>query len=242
MNAAITRGAAFLEKLQRPDGGWIEYDSQPGGVTALCTLALLNCGRNAKEHESVRKALLYLEKQSDPDRTYNASLMIMAFAQADAKKYSPTIKKLAIALASRQMRDDLIPRFVRIPAREFAMGSNDGADDERPAHRVQVDAFFASVHPITVEQYAEFTRETGHGAPGIRDLPTTMENLTVENFQSNGPFGAKGVGEVATFCVAPAIANAIDDAVGVRLTELPLNPETVFRAIRAKAGRPLDEA
>jgi Domain of unknown function (DUF4159) len=106
VNAAITRGAAFLEKLQRPDGGWIEYDSQPGGVTALCTLALLNCGRNAKEHESVRKALLYLEKQPDPDRTYNASLMIMAFAQADAKKYAPTIKKLALALAARQMRDD----------------------------------------------------------------------------------------------------------------------------------------
>jgi CO/xanthine dehydrogenase Mo-binding subunit len=78
--------------------------------------------------------------------------------------------------------------------------------------------------------------------PGIRDLPGSMENLTVDNFQHNGPFGAKGVGEVATFCVSPAIANAIDDAVGVRLTELPLNPETVFRAIRAKAGQPLDEA
>jgi CO/xanthine dehydrogenase Mo-binding subunit len=78
--------------------------------------------------------------------------------------------------------------------------------------------------------------------PGIRDLPGTMENLTVENVQTNGPFGAKGVGEVATFCVSPAIANAIDDAVGVRLTELPLNPETVFRALRAKSGRPLEES
>jgi CO/xanthine dehydrogenase Mo-binding subunit len=78
--------------------------------------------------------------------------------------------------------------------------------------------------------------------PGIRDLPGTMENLTVDTIQHNGPFGAKGVGEVATFCVSPAIANAIDDAVGIRLMELPLNPETVFRALRAKAGRPLDEA
>ena len=78
--------------------------------------------------------------------------------------------------------------------------------------------------------------------PGIRDLPGTMENLTVDNIQHNGPFGAKGVGEVATFCVSPAIANAIDDAVGVRLTELPLNPETVYRALRAKSGRPLEEA
>ena len=78
--------------------------------------------------------------------------------------------------------------------------------------------------------------------PGIRDLPSTMENLTVDNVQHNGPFGAKGVGEVATFCVSPAIANAIDDAVGIRLTDLPLNPEAVYRALRAKAGRPLEEA
>src|SRR5262249_27511336 len=78
--------------------------------------------------------------------------------------------------------------------------------------------------------------------PGIRDLPGKMENLWVDTTQHNGPFGAKGVGEVATFCVSPAIANAIDDAVGFRLTELLLNPETVYRSLRAKSGRPLDEA
>jgi CO/xanthine dehydrogenase Mo-binding subunit len=77
--------------------------------------------------------------------------------------------------------------------------------------------------------------------PGLHDLPATFENETVENHQSNGPFGAKGVGEVATFCVSPAIGNAIDDAVGVRLTELPLNPEAVLRALRAKEGRPIGE-
>jgi CO/xanthine dehydrogenase Mo-binding subunit len=78
--------------------------------------------------------------------------------------------------------------------------------------------------------------------PGIFDVPIVMENETVEAYQHNGPFGAKGVGEVATFCVSPAIANAIDDAVGVRLTELPLNPEAVLRALRAKDGNPLEDA
>ena len=78
--------------------------------------------------------------------------------------------------------------------------------------------------------------------PGLHDVPDAMVNETVEAYQHNGPFGAKGVGEVATFCVSPAIANAIDDAVGVRLTELPLNPEAVFRALRAKDGKPLEDA
>ena len=77
--------------------------------------------------------------------------------------------------------------------------------------------------------------------PGFHDVPIVMDNSHVDTNQSNGPFGAKGVGEVATFCVSPAIANAIDDAVGVRLMELPLNPESVYRAIRAKAGKPLED-
>ena len=76
--------------------------------------------------------------------------------------------------------------------------------------------------------------------PGILDVPATMESEAVIAHQSNGPFGAKGVGETATFCVSPAIANAIYDACGVRLTDLPLNAEAVFRALRAKDGRPLD--
>ena len=59
-------------------------------------------------------------------------------------------------------------------------------------------------------------------------------------FQSNAPFGAKGVGESSTMPLSPAIANALDDAVGVRLMELPITPEAVFRALREKDGRPLE--
>jgi len=76
--------------------------------------------------------------------------------------------------------------------------------------------------------------------PGILDVPP-MENEAVAAHQSNGPFGAKGVGETATFCVSPAIANAIEDACGVRLMELPLNAETVFRALRTKDNKPLED-
>jgi CO/xanthine dehydrogenase Mo-binding subunit len=47
------------------------------------------------------------------------------------------------------------------------------------------------------------------------------------------------VGESGTFAVSPAVANAIFDAVEVRLRELPLTPEVVFRALRAAQGAPL---
>jgi CO/xanthine dehydrogenase Mo-binding subunit len=77
--------------------------------------------------------------------------------------------------------------------------------------------------------------------PGFHDIPVNFENHMVEAYQHDGPFGAKGVGESATFGVSPAIANAIQDAVGVRLTELPMTPETVYRALRAQENNPLED-
>jgi CO/xanthine dehydrogenase Mo-binding subunit len=77
--------------------------------------------------------------------------------------------------------------------------------------------------------------------PGFHDIPVNMENHMVEAYQPAGPFGAKGVGESSTFGVSPAIANAIEDAVGVRLTELPMTPETVYRALRAHQNNPLED-
>jgi CO/xanthine dehydrogenase Mo-binding subunit len=73
--------------------------------------------------------------------------------------------------------------------------------------------------------------------PGMLDVPATMANDAIDAYQHNGPFGAKGAGESATLCLSPAIANAIDDAVGVRLFELPLTPEAVFGALRANAEK-----
>jgi CO/xanthine dehydrogenase Mo-binding subunit len=70
--------------------------------------------------------------------------------------------------------------------------------------------------------------------PGFLDIPENIISEAVVAEQRNGPFGGKGVGETATFGVSPAIANAIHDAVGVRLTELPMNPEAVFMAMHKK--------
>jgi putative selenate reductase molybdopterin-binding subunit len=64
------------------------------------------------------------------------------------------------------------------------------------------------------------------------DMPE-MVTILVESHESSGPFGAKSVGEIAINGPAPAIANALYDAAGVRLTSLPLTPERVWRALRA---------
>jgi len=53
-------------------------------------------------------------------------------------------------------------------------------------------------------------------------------------FDEAGPFGAKGLGESGVIPVAAAVANAVKDAVGVRLTELPMTPERIALAIAAR--------
>ena len=55
--------------------------------------------------------------------------------------------------------------FVVVPAGEFMMGSDDGGDDERPAHKVFVPEFRIAVHPVTNAQYAEFVQAAGQKPP-----------------------------------------------------------------------------
>jgi CO/xanthine dehydrogenase Mo-binding subunit len=69
------------------------------------------------------------------------------------------------------------------------------------------------------------------------DMPDIVVHL-IETVDAAGPFGAKGLGESGVIPVAAAVANAVKDAVGVRLTELPMTPERVFRALATRPPVP----
>ncbi len=70
--------------------------------------------------------------------------------------------------------------------------------------------------------------------PTSLDLPEEMHSEYVENEDGPGPYGAKGVGEGATLCVAPAVAAAVCSATGVVIRDLPLSPERVWTALQAQ--------
>lgn len=67
-----------------------------------------------------------------------------------------------------------------------------------------------------------------------KDIPDNITSIVIESEHPHAPYGAKGVGEPAAGCTPPAIANALYDAVGVWMTELPITPEKLFRAMRNK--------
>jgi 4-hydroxybenzoyl-CoA reductase subunit alpha len=70
------------------------------------------------------------------------------------------------------------------------------------------------------------------------DMPDIYTDI-VENPDPRGPFGAKEVGQGALLPIMPAVANAVFDALGVRIDEVPITPEKIVKALQAQAaGRP----
>ena len=68
----------------------------------------------------------------------------------------------------------------------------------------------------------------------LRPRPTADRTVIVEEADKEGPFGAGGIGDPTILAMAPAIAKAIEDAVGVRITSLPITAEKVLQALREK--------
>jgi CO/xanthine dehydrogenase Mo-binding subunit len=116
-----------------------------------------------------------------------------------------------------------------------------------------------AINPVTCEQqiegsvimglsntlFEEFKMENGrilndrlsdYKLATFLDMPQIVPIL-VEAQHKEGPFGAKGVGEPAAGATAPAIANAIFDAVGIRIKDLPITAEKVWAALKEKKGK-----
>lgn len=67
--------------------------------------------------------------------------------------------------------------------------------------------------------------------PFLEDIPEKFYSVMVENHDGPGPEGSKGMGQTAVSPIAPAIGNAIYDAIGVRVKSLPITPEKILRAL-----------
>ena len=70
--------------------------------------------------------------------------------------------------------------------------------------------------------------------PRFTDLPDQFHSVLIENGDGPGPYGAKGMGESGIVAVAPAVGNGLYRATGVRIRQLPLTPERVWRALKFK--------
>ncbi len=106
--------------------------------------------------------------------------------------------------------------------------------------QIRGGSFMGMAHAL-YETTAPYYPETDHAPgsfseyviPGPAELPE-IDCVVLEYPSSTGPYGVKGVGEMTANSPIPAIVNAIYNAVGVRITELPVTPEKVLRGIEEK--------
>jgi len=141
---SIERGVDYLKKQQnKVRGNWAGHGGQPGGVTALCTLAMLNAGVPA-EDPAVQRALGYLRKLGNPKMVYSTSLQTMVFCAAEPKSdYAAIVRHARVLVDARN-----------------ATAGVDGAS--APAHPqrwiVKVEGGATGEDGATAEAYLELAR------------------------------------------------------------------------------------
>jgi xanthine dehydrogenase molybdenum-binding subunit len=94
-------------------------------------------------------------------------------------------------------------------------------------------ALFEDFHVNPKTGVLESDNYNTYRLPSTLDLPH-MEVVLLEEPTPSGPFGAKGVGMTGIYGIAPAIANAVYDAIGVRIKDMPLTPEKIVEALKSK--------
>ncbi|ABR50639.1 aldehyde oxidase and xanthine dehydrogenase, molybdopterin binding [Alkaliphilus metalliredigens QYMF] len=91
---------------------------------------------------------------------------------------------------------------------------------------------YALMEDLNLQQgQMKHKRFSNYLIPTALDIPE-LEKIIIEDPESTAPFGAKGIGEPVMLGVAPAILNAIYDAVGVRITEIPVTPQRLLKALK----------
>jgi CO/xanthine dehydrogenase Mo-binding subunit len=108
------------------------------------------------------------------------------------------------------------------------MGLGEALMEEQAFRRLPPRLSPANVH--------KFPSALEYKTPGTRDMPEVVTYL-IEEPDPNGPFGAKEVGQGPLLPIMPAVANAVFDAVGARIDEVPITPEKVLHALRSSSRR-----
>jgi len=127
---------------------------------------------------------------------------------------------------TRTLRFLIAPDSGKIVNPQGFRGQCEGAVVQGLGYALTEDAIIENGHLLT-------PNFTTYLIPTIEDAPD-LEVVPVETYEKTGPFGAKGVGEIAIVPVAAAISNAIYDATGIRSYTLPITPERLFNALQAK--------
>ena len=190
VQAAVQKGLAYLRQQARFDGGWSDQHSYPGGVTALCAMAMLNAGVPADDPK-VAGGLAILEGLPNT-MTYVVSLKCQALAAANPKKYAAQLQAGANWLAKAQLQagtwtysqrlgggDNSNTQFALLGLHEAAKA---GAKVAQPVWRNSASYFLNTQNPDGGWGYTAGPRRQSYGsmtAAGLASLIICGQRLNV---------------------------------------------------------------
>ncbi|WP_141937119.1 xanthine dehydrogenase family protein molybdopterin-binding subunit [Bradyrhizobium sp. UNPA324] len=155
-------------------------------------------------------------------------------ALAESPLFWETSAGLAEIVVDEDTGEIHVPRYAsaadvgRVINRVAAEGQDEGAAVMGFGHALHEALEFEDGQPINATPI-------DYSIPRISDVPPVFDTILVENGDGPGPGGAKGMGEGAILPVAPAIANALFSTYGIRITDLPMTPEKVWRALQKRS-------
>jgi hypothetical protein len=123
VRASIERGAGYLKGAQKPDGTWPDYLGQPGGITCLCTLALLTAGADPQDPQ-VQNALKAVRRLRN-HTTYVVSLQTMVLCRAEPEK-----DQVLIGQNVKWLEENQILHGPRIGAWSYPVGNGDNSNSQ----------------------------------------------------------------------------------------------------------------
>jgi CO/xanthine dehydrogenase Mo-binding subunit len=204
-------------------GGYIylrDFPERKLAISAIALKAQKMKGRPVIGAASFNPPTTALDKETGHGKPYGAYVFASQVAEVEVDTETGEVEILKI-VAVHDCGKAINPMFVE--------GQIEGG--------VAMGLGFGVMEKIVVEQgKVRNPQFTDYIVPTALDVPQIITKI-VERPEPTGPFGAKGIAEPALLPTAPAIVNAIQNAVGVRIRDLPATPEKILQALEEKTLR-----
>jgi len=243
-------------KVARGDTDTFETDAEPGGskITAMVGRGLVEAVEELRDRitEAAADALgCGADEVTLADGRFSAGGAVLAFADVAGRLIAED-EDLTVRKSYQPQRSPVPAFFVQVA--EVAVDRETGTVDVRKVvtahdvgtiinplgHQGQIDGGFVQGlgYAVMEEMVKDGPRVTtlnlgDYCVPCVKDLPP-LETVLVEDQTGPGPYNAKAIGEMSIVPTAPAIANAVEAAVGVRILDLPITAEKVYNALRER--------
>ncbi len=234
------------------------YDPGIGGsrVTHSAGQATLEAGRNLRSALSEIAARLFECPPEDVElvegrfKANGQSLSLLELMEraerlgetpiARSGKYAPESRPDVTSFCVQMAEVEVDPETGQVKVRRIVSAHDVGTIINPLTHQGQIDGGVVqglgqtTLENIEIDGGIVTTANLGdYKLPNIADIPE-LTTVLIENNNGPAPYEGKAIGELANNAIVGAIANAVYDAVGIRLTELPVTAEKVYEALQAK--------